>query len=1469
MDKLSTLFLVLVAWLFSGTAYADDTDTGTSTTTTPSLSFSPKDGVLTVNAVGDMTTYKGTIKSTKRVFTQAAEGKIVRRDANSWSYVNVVENEAFNSSSKYAYVTNSWTACAEGAPVNDYRNITNVKEIFSIPEGKYIYEAYLDNDKIKINSQAVTETYSPNWYGIIKYNDVTYSNYVVCSEAHNQGDLLDPATEGLLHTVADMKENYVVTQYEVISDFVYKSTDGGKNKTHVAKGTYTYVKGESFYTMTDIKNNEISDNSTYFAENGEGASYVTSKEITAELTFLDAVKDQLASTGCKTLKFALSGTPATLSKDQVQGIINSANSADYCFDFSNIQGLTEEELSGLTPNGTTTPAWVVPDYSTNGTKISTEKKKSIAEAYQKATKKANNDAANNVYWFSPKMQNDMTEDNIANAKYNLNVLSNGNGNSAACGSKLPEADTKNVVVYLQGDDLHARAMNATDAIKFDYPGISNLVLDNITLWGANMTAFKSCRNAERVILQGEDVSKWTKEPTSQSSVKIVQSIYTPDGSNSTDTVCQIKVLEPGALNKLSQAHYIDQAITDAFSSDIYGEINTEDFTFLNGSNMKRLNLANATYTGPADDLLTFNNDYLFYLALPTKDASSKTDPDFYNKFNGLFVNCKNLKGLSYYDSVEAQLTATLRDLRDEKGEIRDITDANGKVIESGVAMGTLKTLTDMETKQTDGNKNIKAVRLAGRMCAQDLGSDIQYDTAGHLVYKITRTAEQGGDENLTDTLYRKELIPITSHTVGEDELTKKLTTKLDMTRLGALNYALSIETADLKNVSIDEKFQNDLCLGALGKTYGKLKTVTWPTDKSVQEIPTSCFTGNHKITEICIPENVKKIGGSAFQDVHNLIRVTTTGPSKYREGNVEQEVPEGTYDHGDSTATFSAKLQMIETGAFKLVENFKDVYCLGKDAAPQCQRWAFDTSLTFGNNGFTRTDDGLITRENFYKGGATDPTDPTKKAPKQWIAVLHFPSGCSSKQVKKYTDPTREYSVADGKGTTDGNGHLLMWPKHTEMLMSYAQGHTGYTWKAWNPKRKEEQGANFFELELSDPIYHDPLHPTQTMGNAEYANAIKEGKVSDGDYRFYVPSTTTEDYRGWHEFVLTGSSNYSDPDDPKWNFDLISDNEWWTICLPFDMTKAQMKQVFGGAKDKEGNELYPVLCRLVSVKRDGTKQQITLKFGKDLVQYKDETNNESKEPTDDDSVVLHKGHPYMLKPYMPIVDGKVTIPRDLPFSKLNYEPPTDGVDNIIAKDKATINKVSPVVRAVDENNKPVDWYYRFIGTFTKWYLPENCYFFAWYSNESKPRWFYKNYIDRQKRFWNPNTCVIMVNKTDSVPTFVGYGEGGNGIEATSHWDVFDKDYKSLFDWDGFTPKPEVNKAKLNNPTGNAQVAPSFYGFEGASGIVDQIKFNFKQADPSSAAPVYNLNGQMVSPDGDTSRLVKGIYIKNGRKFVVK
>ena len=33
--------------------------------------------------------------------------------------------------------------------------------------------------------------------------------------------------------------------------------------------------------------------------------------------------------------------------------------------------------------------------------------------------------------------------------------------------------------------------------------------------------------------------------------------------------------------------------------------------------------------------------------------------------------------------------------------------------------------------------------------------------------------------------------------------------------------------------------------------------------------------------------------------------------------------------------------------------------------------------------------------------------------------------------------------------------------------------------------------------------------------------------------------------------------------------------------------------------------------------------------------------------------------------------------------------------------------------------------------------------------------------------------------------------------------------------------------------------------------------------------IYNMKGQVVSNDGDTSKLPKGVYITNGEKFVIK
>ena len=61
----------------------------------------------------------------------------------------------------------------------------------------------------------------------------------------------------------------------------------------------------------------------------------------------------------------------------------------------------------------------------------------------------------------------------------------------------------------------------------------------------------------------------------------------------------------------------------------------------------------------------------------------------------------------------------------------------------------------------------------------------------------------------------------------------------------------------------------------------------------------------------------------------------------------------------------------------------------------------------------------------------------------------------------------------------------------------------------------------------------------------------------------------------------------------------------------------------------------------------------------------------------------------------------------------------------------------------------------------------------------------------------------------------------------------------------------------------------FVGDPGSTTGISHVVIDTSKADPSAVAPVYNLNGQLVSRDGSIEGLGKGIYIKNGKKFIVK
>lgn len=276
-----------------------------------------------------------------------------------------------------------------------------------------------------------------------------------------------------------------------------------------------------------------------------------------------------------------------------------------------------------------------------------------------------------------------------------------------------------------------------------------------------------------------------------------------------------------------------------------------------------------------------------------------------------------------------------------------------------------------------------------------------------------------------------------------------------------VDYSSHIATLDLSDAI--PQIPTDLRLAAFATNYKNLKVVKLPTDETVTEIPRDCFNGSDLagITSLCIPYNFQVIGARAFNALKSLYHVYTTDPDseiKVDNGAVTA-VSEGveTFVYGEEAATaeklygtitLPANLKKIESFAFAGQTRIKDLYVLAEEA-PECHVDAFSTSMYVGNNTYDKGSitDGVISRDAYTQGNYN------------FITLLHYPRTAKTPNIQRYTDPTREYSVATGE--RDGNGNTLYYPNQSEFVYAYLQGSYGYLWKAWDDSR------NWYDNELT------------------------------------------------------------------------------------------------------------------------------------------------------------------------------------------------------------------------------------------------------------------------------------------------------------------------------------------------------------------------------------------------------------------
>ena len=690
---------------------------------------------------------------------------------------------------------------------------------------------------------------------------------------------------------------------------------------------------------------------------------------------------------------------------------------------------------------------------------------------------------------------------------------------------------------------------------------------------------------------------------------------------------------------------------------------------------------------------------------------------------------------------------------------------------------------------------------------------------------------------------------------------------------------ISTLNSGLTTVTIPEGYDR---VGNEAFANSSITNVNFPN--SLTLIGESAFNNCINITTLTFNEGLENIGKKAFMDLKSLTALNFPPTLKI----IHDEAFRNCYVYD---LKFNAGLQFIGKGAFALPNNtrtettleipasmryigaialgnrrYQDVFFYGENAPLMpfgtIEGWsgakasAFDEVTLMGNNGFNPakgeiSDDaktGYANRENYKNQGV-------------YFCLLHFPKDLTDEQRAAYTDITRVYKTVDegrtfnygqyennpysyhevgeeetelkfssytaSKKTSCGFqdtylGRQYIWPSQEEWRRSYVVNSCGYN---WNGKDK-----------------YLPTLSAEDLAVLAYAGY----KVADADHPadektgyYTLENLQMMAHMGTRQFPLGNSDvNVDKKPEEKPTYPInIKSGQWWTICVPFDMTKAQVDEVFG---------VDTHVCRFNKVERVVNSEEkvksIKLFFTNDVYVHKSTKDESGKyttstgTPVVDDDIVIYAHESYMIYPtknnddansMYNISDYTLVTGSPLPTLVKANEQFTGGAKES-ASDEADWNKeyrfvgnyqtavaVSETAQASEET------FARDVKNVT---VPQYSYIYA--QKKGTPRaqfWFYTG----TQMLWGANKCVVQATARDGGQSDYLTYFGGNGTGAAKELSFFGKD-------------------------------------EDVTGIenVEIIAGN-----ENDTQIVYNLNGQVVN--GNLNNLQKGVYIKNGKKFMVK
>ena len=669
-----------------------------------------------------------------------------------------------------------------------------------------------------------------------------------------------------------------------------------------------------------------------------------------------------------------------------------------------------------------------------------------------------------------------------------------------------------------------------------------------------------------------------------------------------------------------------------------------------------------------------------------------------------------------------------------------------------------------------------------------------------------------------------------------------------------LSFTTNNDQSKVKSVIVPECYTN------VGERafYGFNSSVTMDFNiilpNTLREIDTEAFLEVKKLKDITLPEGLVTIGKRAFKDCTSL--TDPKFPSTLKEIlseaysgilNIKNiKFNEGIEFIGNSaflctsavencqkTIIFPSSLKYMGPGAF-YGRRFEDVYFNSK-TAPLCPigkifgntafyESAFEDAVHMGNNGFNAnkgeiSDDtscGFANRENYKNNGV-------------YFTMLHFPNveEIGEDNAETYTDITREYKttkespldnlfptketlflVGKEKKNYSYKGYSLynegqvkpgfidtyrgmqyIWPSQSQWQRSFVCNSLGYKW----------DGVTTYRPDITDDQIALMIKDGLTIENV--------GTITESNKDAYADELSMTAYMGTRQFVLANGDHKASSEYPI----VMKGGQWWTICVPFNMTKKQIDDVFG---------VNTHVCLFSDVERntDGPQKKITLKFVHDVYAHKTEkyangnyaANFDDKATAcEDDDIVIYAHESYMIHP--------TKTDDDAVFVVKNYKP-IEG------------SPLPTIVKATDGTE------YRFIGNYTTKIggdetrkaiariktvtIPQYSYMYAQKNGDTVAKfWFYSG----TTMAWKANKCVVQATAKDGGTTDFNNFFGDTTSQAKQ---------VSIFGSDDLDDKPtEIEHVEIiagEQPTNNIK---------------------------------YDLYGRHVSDD------YKGIYIMNGKKYI--